>query len=125
VKNTNGSVKLTNVGGVVVAHALNGNVYVSLDRITAGRPMSFSSLNGNVDVTLPADTKATLKMRSDNGDVYSDFDILLGATGQVTTDKSGGKYRVHVDKSINGTINGGGPEIRLTTMNGRIMLRKK
>lgn len=125
VKNTNGSVKMSHVAGVVVANALNGNVIAVLDRVTPGRPMSFSSLNGTVDVTLPADTKATLKMRSDNGDVYSDFDITLGSAGQVTTGKApGGRYRVQVDKTIAGTINGGGPEIRLTTMNGRVMLRK-
>ena len=125
VKNTNGSVKLTRVGGAVVAHALNGNVVAVLDRVTADRPMSFSSLNGNIDVTLPADIKANVKMRSDNGDMYSDFDIRLTASGEVKTERTpGGKYRVQVDKSINGTINGGGPEMRLTTLNGRIMLRK-
>jgi DUF4097 and DUF4098 domain-containing protein YvlB len=125
VKNTNGSVKLTRVGGAVVANTSNGAVTAVLDRVTPGRPMSFSSLNGNVDVTLPADVKANVKLRSDNGDVYTDFDIQLGSSGQGTSGRgSNGKYRVNIDKTISGTINGGGPEMRLTTLNGRIMLRK-
>ena len=58
VNNINGGVKLTNVSGSVIAHALNQNVIVKLNKITPDKSMSFSSLNGDVDVTLPADAKA-------------------------------------------------------------------
>ena len=39
--------------------------------------MAFTSLNGIVDVTLPASVKANVKLRSDQGDVFTDFDIQL------------------------------------------------
>ena len=41
----------------------------------AGKAMAFSSLNGNVDVTLPGGTKADLRMESENGEIYTDFDV--------------------------------------------------
>ena len=41
--------------------------------------MSFSTLNGDVDVTLPADTKARFKMRTDFGDIFTDFDVKMEA----------------------------------------------
>jgi len=37
-------------------------VNVNLDRVTPDKPMSFSTLNEDIDVTLPPDTKATVKM---------------------------------------------------------------
>ena len=52
--NLNGSVTLTNVSGVVVAHSLNGAVVTQMEKVTPDKPMSFSTLNGDIDVTLPA-----------------------------------------------------------------------
>lgn len=35
-----------------------------------------------------------------------------------------GRYRVEVDNSIYGTVNGGGPDFELRTFNGDIYLRR-
>jgi len=127
-ENTNGPVTITNCSGSVLANSLNGKVLVTLNQITPGKEMSFSSMNGAVDVTLPADTKANLKMRTDNGEIWSDFDVkLTGGTPPTVEDnrKNGGRYRVKVDKSVIGSINGGGPEMRFQTFNGSVYIRKK
>ncbi len=50
----NGKITLKNVSGSVIAHSLNGAVLVTMDRIDPGKPMSFSTMNGDIDVTLPA-----------------------------------------------------------------------
>jgi hypothetical protein len=121
--NRNGSVEMTNVGGSVVAHSMNGRVVVSFRDIAAGKPMSFSSMNGSVDVTLPTTAKADLKMRTDNGGVWTDFDVQTKAAS-TTTNSDQGRYRIEIDKTINGSINGGGSEIELRTRNGNIYLRK-
>ena len=34
-------------------------------------------MNGEIDVTLPADIKANLKMKIDHGDIYTDFDVKV------------------------------------------------
>jgi hypothetical protein len=129
VNNVNGNITVTNVSGAVVAHALNGKLMVSLNQVTANKAMSFSTLNGNVDVTLPADAKANLKMKSENGEIFSDFEIALKPTSQSaleSRDSSNGKrYRVRFDKSMLGSINGGGPEMQFTTLNGTIYIRKR
>ncbi len=128
VNNTNGNATLTHVSGSAIVHALNGKVLVTLDRITADKPMSFSSLNGDIDVTLPADVKAKIKLKSDNGAVYSDFDIQMDAAARkpVVQDSSSGrgKYRVQFDRAMYGLVNGGGPEMQFTTFNGNIYIRK-
>lgn len=128
VNNLNGEVQVRNVSGSVVAHSLNGKVLVSLNQVAAGKAMSFSTLNGNVDVTLPADVKANVRMKSQNGEIWSDFDIQLAASNRTPVTEGGGekgKYKVKFDRAMTGAINGGGAEIQFTTLNGTIYIRKK
>lgn len=129
INDTSGAITLTNVSGSVVAHSLNGPVTVNLDKVTPDKPMSFTSMNGRIDVTLPADTKARLRLKTDRGSIYSDFDVKIepDAGKSVVEDAQGkgGKYRIKVDKSVYGSINGGGPEYRFETMNGTILIHKK
>lgn len=128
VNNTNGTVTLNHISGSAVAHALNGRVVVTLDKVSPNKAMSFSSLNGNVDVTLPADVKAKVRMKTDNGEIYSDFDVKLDSSQKPTVEEGGGgnrrTHRIRFDHGMTGTINGGGPEIQFTTFNGNIYIRK-
>ena len=128
IDDVNGSVTLNNVSGSAVAHALNGRLLATFVKVNSQKPMAFSSLNGDVDITFPADLKANVSIRSDRGDVYSDFDVQLQASApQQTVEDNrghGGKYRVKIDKTIHGTINGGGPEIQFTNFQGAIYIRK-
>ncbi len=129
VNNTNGHVTLTNVSGSVVANATNGNIIVTFDDVAQGKAMSFTSMNGKVDVTLPATTKARLVMRTDMGEIFTDFDVQMDPTGSkaVVDDArgKGGKYRVRMERGMSGTINGGGPEYQFKNFNGNIYIRKK
>lgn len=127
VSNTNGGIALTSVAGSVVAGTTNGNVRASLTRVAADKAMAFTSLNGAIDVTLPSATKASLRLRSDHGDVYSDFDVQLKPEPLPTVSESStgrGRYRISRNRSIVGTINGGGPEFELRTFNSNVYVRK-
>jgi DUF4097 and DUF4098 domain-containing protein YvlB len=127
VNNVNGEVDLKNIGGSVVAHALNGHVIATFNRIDPQKPMAFSSLNGDIDVTFPADLKANVSLRTDNGEVYSDFDLKVQPTAPQQTVEDdrgkGGKYKVKNDKNLRGTINGGGQEIQFKNFKGNIYIR--
>lgn len=148
VNNVNGGITLTDVAGTVVAHSVNDDVKATVRQVSSDKPMAFTSLNGEVDVTLPASLKANLRLRSDQGDVYTDFDIQTtpappasGAPGRRADrdrdsrrpnnrdprdlkDKSRGAFELRVDRAIYGTVNGGGPEVELRTFNGDVYLRK-
>ena len=127
VNDVNGSVTLNDVSGSAVAHALNGRLLATFTRVNQ-KPMAFSSLNGNIDVTFPADLKANLTLKSDRGEIFSDFDVQVQASTpkQTVEDgrKDGGKYVVKIDRSFHGTIGGGGPEMQFTNFNGSIYIRK-
>jgi DUF4097 and DUF4098 domain-containing protein YvlB len=126
VNNLNGPITLTRVAGSVVAHTLNGRVLATITRITAQKAMAFTTLNGTVDVTLPASLKADFKLRSDQGDIFTDFDLQMkpAASSVQDTRREGGRYRIEVNRAIAGSVNGGGPEIEIRTHNGNIFVRK-
>jgi hypothetical protein len=128
INNINGPVTLKNVSGNTLVHTVNGDIEAVLTRVAADKPLSFSSMSGDIDVTLPADVKANLKMKTDQGEVYTDFEIDL--TRQPTRTEAAekteaGKFRISFDKSLLGMVNGGGREISFNTFNGDIYIRKK
>jgi DUF4097 and DUF4098 domain-containing protein YvlB len=127
VNNMNGDITLTNVAGTGIIHSANGEVKAHFTRVT-GKPMSFTTLNGDVDVALPADIKATVRLDSGHGDIYTDFPIEMMPTAMNQTVEDnrgkGGKYRIKMEKAMIGKINGGGVEYTLKTMNGDIHLRQ-
>jgi DUF4097 and DUF4098 domain-containing protein YvlB len=127
-QNLHGAVTIRNVSGTVVASSLNGAVTVTMASVKSGSPMSFTSLNGTVDVTLPANVAADFSMKTHNGEIYSDFDVKLKSPVKPIvdpTDGKKGKFKVHTDGATVGSVNGGGPEYRFSTMNGNVYIRKK
>jgi hypothetical protein len=127
VDTSNGPILLTNVSGPVVADSSDGEIKAVFGKVTPGKPMSFSSMDGDIDITLPLDVKASLKMKTDEGQIFTDFDVRLTPSQQKEEEderKEGGGYRVAFEKVTLGLINGGGAEIQLTTYEGNIYIRK-
>jgi hypothetical protein len=126
INNTNGSITLKQIAGSVVAQTVNGEVLVAFTRVNADKAMSFSSLNGDIDVTFPASLKATVQLKSEQGEIFSDFDLQMQKSGAKVdkSDNGKGKYRVTVENVMRGSINGGGQEIRFNNFNGSIYIRK-
>jgi DUF4097 and DUF4098 domain-containing protein YvlB len=128
IESANGGIKLAGISGAVVATTTNGDVDVILSRLSSDKPMSFVAFNGDIDVTLPGDVKANVRIKSNMGEIYSDFDIALKAAPPVTEaspKKEGGKFRVSLDRAVYGSINGGGPELKFENFSGNVYLRKK
>ncbi|MBV8389229.1 MAG: DUF4097 family beta strand repeat protein, partial [Mucilaginibacter sp.] len=125
VSNVNGAIKLTNISGSVVANTINGNVIVTFKSIDAKAAMAYSTLNGNVDVTFPASFKANVKLKSDNGDVFTDFDVATDMhKPEVTRNDGKGMYSLKIEDWVYGKINGGGPQLLMKTTFGNLYIRK-
>ena len=122
----NGQITLANVSGTVVANAFNSALKVAMDRADPAKPMSFSTFNGPIDVTFPADLKANVKIKTNHGEIFSDFDVKLGVSMVMErNDTPDGKFRLRADRTLYGEINGGGPEVSFHSFNGKITVRKK
>jgi hypothetical protein len=127
VSNINGNIRMKNIAGSVVANTINDDIVVNFTTITPNTPMAFTSLNGNVDVTFPSNINANVKLKSDMGEVYSDFDIDVDKTPSKinhSADKDKGLYKIKKDEWTYGKINGGGAEIMMKTFNSDIFIRK-
>lgn len=125
--NFNGEVTALNIAGSVVASTYNGEIKVSFDKVTPDTPMSFSTFNGDIDLTFPSTTKATLKMKTEQGELFTGFeDVNMISSGPVQKkDTKAGVYKVVVDDWKRAEINGGGAEITMKNYNGDILVRKK
>jgi hypothetical protein len=124
--NYNGEITALNISGSVVATTYNGEIKVTFDKVTENSPMSFSTYNGDIDLTFPATLKASLKMKTEQGEIYTGFDINLTNTGPVhKKDVKSGVTKITVDDWKRGDVNGGGPEFNMKNYNGDIYIRKK
>ncbi len=128
INNVNGAITATNISGSVIAHALNDDMKIILNTVTADKPMAFSNLNGDMDITFPSTLKATVKIKNNQGDVFSDFEIQkLSKPRQIIEENKKdkeGTYRVRIEEAFYGNINGGGPEFQFSNFNGDIYIRK-
>lgn len=125
IETFNGKITAKNIEGSVVANTYNGSVVVTFTKITGNTPMNFITFNGKVDITLPADAKANLKMKSEQGDIYTDFDMQVTKSQAPEKKESNGKKQLFVSGWVTGAINGGGPEFTMQNYNGDIYIRKK
>ena len=122
--NVNGRIEATDVSGSVVAETVNGAVTVTFNEITPDRFMAFSTLNGKIDVTFPSDVRADLHLDTQRGSIFSDFELALDPSPTtVREDVTGGGTRITVERTVRGTLNGGGPEMRFKSYNGSIYIR--
>lgn len=118
IKTNNTHIVLNNITGPVVANTTSGEVTATFSTLAQGKPTAISSISGDVDITLPAAAKSNLKLRSINGEMYTDFD--LGVKGS-----KDGLSKVGGMANVDGAINGGGVEMTLNTISSNIYIRKQ
>lgn len=125
-KNHHGSIDLTDISGHVMANTHHGYIKVGFNKVTPNKAMSFTTYHGNIDITFPSSIKASLKLKSERGDIYTDFDIKTRLKSTKAEKRnSSGKYVVKIEKSVHGDINGGGQEIFFETYHGNIYIKKR
>ncbi|MEM9328403.1 MAG: DUF4097 family beta strand repeat-containing protein [Bacteroidota bacterium] len=113
-----GDIELVNVTGPIVANSLSSDIDVDFSSVTQGSPTSISSTSGDLDITLPADTKGNFNMKSISGEVYTDLDFEM-------EQEEGSMRRFGGGMSAEATLNGGGVDISLRCISGDIYIRKK
>ncbi|NHF58410.1 hypothetical protein FK220_003605 [Flavobacteriaceae bacterium TP-CH-4] len=124
ISNVNGEVTLLQVNGSASIDTVNGDIKVVFNSIAADANMAFSSLNGDLDVTFPKSIRADMKLRTDMGEILTDFDMkVIPQKTQVETSEKSDTYKVKLEQWVRGEINGGGPEMLFKTWNGDILIR--
>lgn len=111
-----GKINMKDVTGPITAHTSVGAINIDFTRVNQSSPITISSSVSEIDVSLPASTKANLELRT-QGDIYTNFDF--------PNPPKKGLKRVSPSKSIKTAINGGGVKIKIKSSMGTIYLRKK
>jgi hypothetical protein len=104
-----GTVKVANLDGAARVDTYKGDVHVEFARFS--RASRFDTHKGEIDVRLPRDSRFELDADTGRrGDIESDFAMMTRA----------GRSR---SARASGAVNGGGPELRLTTYKGTLRVR--
>jgi len=110
-------VSLTGVTGPMAIHSLYGGIQADFESVSQKGPISLYSVYQDVDVTVPASTKAEFKLKVSYGDLYSDMDLQYPKSADGMTNLSG--------KNMGATANGGGVSFTIKSGYKNIYLRQK
>jgi hypothetical protein len=124
VNNINGGIEMLEISGSGRAYALNGRLRVVF-RQNPSRDSYFGSLNGDVDLFFVSGLAADLRLKTFNGEIFTDFDVTPLPGGPVTRESRGGKYVYRADRFYGVRIGQGGPEIKLDGFNGDIRIHER
>ena len=107
----NGGVDVNTAAGPVTAETVNGNVDARMASLQGDDDMTFKTVNGSVSIYVPARFDATFRFDTMHGGIDSDFPMTLS-----------GRWG---PRHASGTIGNGGRDIRASSVNGSIELRKQ
>jgi len=107
IETVNGDIDITGVERGADVNAVNGRVQLEVVSVGEGG-IRCKTTNGQIILTVPASAKANIAARVVNGIVHTE-NLTVQST---ETD----------NRRLNGTIGGGGPEIRLDTTNGEVRI---
>jgi Putative adhesin len=105
----NGKIDVT-TSGTAVAETVNGSIRVSLGSGAWDGARKFTTVNGSIEVKLPADINADLAASTMNGHICSDFPITV--------------RRRSTNRRAHGTIGTGGRALKVSTVNGSITVAR-
>jgi hypothetical protein len=105
----NGDVEVSTTG-LARAKTVNGSITAVMGHADWSGDMEFKTVNGSIDVSMPASLSAEVEAKTLNGEISSDFPLTVRGTFS----------RRH----MSGTIGGGGRSLQLETVNGSVNIRR-
>jgi hypothetical protein len=96
--------------GNVQAHTVNGGITAAMGDTSWSGTREFHTVNGGITVDLPATASTEFNASVVNGHIESDFPIMV--RGKIDS------------RRLSGTLGAGGRELKLSTVNGSIKIRR-
>lgn len=125
LQNTNGPITVTGAASAVIAESINDDIKVSFASLDDVSATSLSSINGSLTVGLPKQPNVQLHIDTSRGEIASDFEIeVQPSMPTISRSEKRGSVEIQVENLIIANINGGGPTIRMKTLNGDIQINK-
>jgi DUF4097 and DUF4098 domain-containing protein YvlB len=117
-KTTNGGVKGSKlVIDSLEASVVNGGVEIELGApLDATDALEITTVNGGVTLSLPSESKATIAARAVNGGVRASDEL------QIEKEEAANEHEAR--RRLNGTMNGGGARVNISTTNGGVRINR-
>ncbi|HTO03492.1 MAG TPA: DUF4097 family beta strand repeat-containing protein [Opitutus sp.] len=109
-QSVNGRIRAHDLGGNARLKSVNGGLTASFKRVVADQTLSFDTVNGSIEIRLPADAGADVQAKVVNGRIDCEFPIEV--QGRV-----GGKR-------LSGKIGDGRAPLSAESVNGSIRIKK-
>jgi DUF4097 and DUF4098 domain-containing protein YvlB len=103
----NGNIKVEKLEGETDLSTINGQLEADFHRISRCHPITLSSVNGPIHVSLPSGASATVSALNRSGGIDADF---------------GRSWRAPAGHRLDAALNGGGTVIRVHNVNGGISI---
>jgi len=106
-----GDVHIKDVSGSVSATSVSGDVNVDIARIEGAEDMKFTTVSGDVSLSLPASLDADVDMSSFSGSIKTDFPV------EIRSEKFGSRNWAR------GKLGEGSRRLRISTVSGDVSMR--
>ena len=119
INGVEGDVKASSINGRLIAAGLagearlttvNGQLEATFSRLDESKPISLTSVNGNVTLVIPSNANAIVRADTVHGNISNDFGLKVN-------------HGDYVGHELHGQIGTGGPRIKLGNVNGGIRIR--
>jgi lia operon protein LiaG len=125
IKSQVGDLTFMDVTGPLVASTLSANINVVFTELSQASPTALASISGDVDISLPADSKGNFSISTTSGEIYTDLDFDAENLSGESRRKGKGVYSGFPGAvNVNAMLNGGGVEVSLRSVSGDIFIRK-
>jgi hypothetical protein len=124
VRNVNGAITIEGISGAGNAHTVNGKVKVVFSR-NPQEDCSFKTINGDVDIYFRDKLACAFLLKTFNGDMLSDFPVTYKPIDSAKSSRKSGKFVFKSGRFVGVQTGKGGPEIKMDTLNGDILINKR
>ncbi len=108
-RTVNGSINVTTTG-LARATTVNGSITVIMGNVSWSDELAFKTVNGGIDLSVPASLSAQVQVKTLNGDISTDFPMTVTGTFS--------------KRRLTGTVGSGGRDLSIETVNGSVQLRR-
>jgi len=74
VRSVSGEVHLTDISGGALVETLHGDIEVQMSKLSPAKPLSFTSMGGEISIKVPSDSKADVSFHTHRGLILTNFD---------------------------------------------------
>ena len=119
ISNVNGRIDIDNVRGSGSATTVNGPITATLLDVPRSDGV-FRTVNGAITITWPAQLAADLRMKTFNGGLFTDFEVVPMPSPQPAGTRRNGRLVFQANEFAHVRVGSGGPQLTFETLNGDV-----